>query len=297
MLAVTLLVLAAALVLDRLVGDPPALWGRLPHPVALIGRLVGWLDSRLNRESLAAAARRRRGVAVTVGLAAGAGVLGLAVHRVLAAVPFGMAVETLIVAVFLAQKSLIDHVEAVGRALLSGGVGAGRRAVAQIVGRDVTSLDEAGIARAAMESAAENFSDGLVAPVFWYALLGLPGLLIYKAANTANSMIGHRSARYEAFGWAAARFDDALNFVPARLSALLVAAAAAIYRLRRPACGACGAPRRAEPQVAECRLAGGGARRARSAWRSAARGATARWRSTAPGSTARAAGTSVRRTS
>ena len=227
-LAGTLLVLSAALLIDRIVGDPPSLWKRAPHPVVLIGRLVELLDARLNDPSLAASARRLRGVAATAALVAAAGVMGLAFHFILSAIPFGVAVEALLVSFLLAQKSLIDHVEAVGRALVSGGAEDGRRAVAQIVGRDVRSLDEAGISRAAMESGAENFSDGIVAPLFWYALLGLSGVFIYKVVNTADSMVGHRSARHEAFGWAAARLDDMLSFVPARLSALLVAAAAAV---------------------------------------------------------------------
>jgi adenosylcobinamide-phosphate synthase len=200
----------------------------VPHPVALVGRWIDVLDTRLNDPSIPHSRRRMRGVAVTAGLAAAAGAAGLALHRMLLVVPLGMAVETVLVAILLAQKSLIDHVEAVGRALLSGGAVDGRRAAAHIVGRDVSSLDEPGIARAAMESAAENFSDGIVAPVFWYAFLGLPGLLVYKVANTADSMIGHRAPRHEAFGWASARFDDLLNFVPARLSALLLVVAAAI---------------------------------------------------------------------
>jgi adenosylcobinamide-phosphate synthase len=142
--------------------------------------------------------------------------------------PFGAVIETLVVAVFLAQKSLLDHVRRVAQALGTGGADAGRKAVAMIVGRDTSVLDGAGVSRAAIESAAENFSDGLVAPVFWYALLGLPGLLVFKVVNTADSMIGHRSPRYEAFGWAAARLDDLMNLIPARLSALLIAAAAAL---------------------------------------------------------------------
>jgi adenosylcobinamide-phosphate synthase len=132
------------------------------------------------------------------------------------------------VAILLAQKSLLDHVSAVTRGLASEGVEGGRRAVAEIVGRDVRTLDEPGIARAAIESAAENLSDAVVAPAFWYLLCGLPGILIYKAVNTADSMIGHRSPRHLAFGWAAARLDDLLNFVPARVSAVLIAATAAL---------------------------------------------------------------------
>ncbi len=229
-LAVTLLVLCAALLIDRLVGDPPSVWGRAPHPVVLGGRIVSFLDARLNDASLAAPVLQRRGLAATVGLAALAGGAGLGLDAILATAPFGLAIEAVVLSVLLAQKSLIDHVETVGRALVSSGVAGGRQAVAHIVGRDVASLDEAGIARAAMESAAENFSDGVVAPVFWYALLGLPGLFIYKLANTADSMIGNRTQKHAAFGRSAARLDDALNFVPARLTAALLSAAALVCR-------------------------------------------------------------------
>jgi adenosylcobinamide-phosphate synthase len=226
--AITFVALSAALLFDRVVGDPSSLWSRVPHPVVLVGRLIDRLDAGLNDAALLPATRRQRGVAATAALVALAGAAGLGLSVALSFVPFGRGVEAILLAVLLAQKSLIDHVEAVGRALLSGGVAGGRQAVAQIVGRDVSSLDEAGVSRAAMESAAENFSDGVVAPAFWYALLGLPGVFIYKAANTADSMIGHRSPKYEAFGWAAARLDDALSFVPARLSAVLIAAAATL---------------------------------------------------------------------
>lgn len=226
--AMTFVALSAALLLDRIIGDPPAIWSRVPHPVVLVGRLIDRLDVRLNDAALPPAAQRRRGVAATAALVALAGGAGLGLSLALSFVPFGRGVEAILLFTLLAQKSLVDHVEAVGRALLSGGVAGGRQAVAQIVGRDVSCLDEAGVSRAAMESAAENFSDGVVAPAFWYALLGLPGVFIYKAVNTADSMIGHRSAKYEAFGWAAARLDDALSFIPARLSALLIAAAAAL---------------------------------------------------------------------
>jgi adenosylcobinamide-phosphate synthase len=137
----------------------------------------------------------------------------------------GCAVEALLVAILLAQKSLIQHVSKVATRLRDG-LPAGRAAVSLIVGRDVSVLDEAGVARAGIESAAENFSDAVVAPAFWYALLGLPGLFVFKVVNTADSMIGHRSPRHEAFGWSAARLDDLLNLIPARLSAGLIAAAA-----------------------------------------------------------------------
>lgn len=225
--------LAVALVIDRIVGDPSTLWRRVPHPVMLMGRAVERLDAALNDRRLRFAGRRRRGIVAVLLLVAGAGMLGWLVATGLARLPFGLGLEVLLVAVFLAQKSLLDHVSAVERALRKGGIGGGRAAVSQIVGRDVAQLDEAGVARAAIESAAENFSDGVVAPAFWFALFGLPGLLVYKVVNTADSMIGHRSPRHHAFGWAAARLDDVMSFVPARLSVLLVSAAALLSR--RPA--------------------------------------------------------------
>jgi adenosylcobinamide-phosphate synthase len=219
-----------ALVIDRMVGDPAWLWVRAPHPVVLIGSLVDGLDRRLNNLDLTFRARCLRGCLATgllVAAAAAAGIV-LAILLSMAPRPIAIPLEAAIAAIFLAQKSLLDHVGAVARRLSTDGLAGGREAVAQIVGRDVSVLDEPGVARAAIESLAENFSDGVVAPVFWYALLGLPGLLAYKAVNTADSMIGHRSPRYEAFGWAAARLDDLLNLVPARLSAALIGVAAAM---------------------------------------------------------------------
>ena len=161
-------------------------------------------------------------------LVVAAGLTGALLDLGLGKLPFGWLAEAIVVAVFLAQKTLVDHVAAVASELKKGGVDAGRKAVSEIVGRDVWILDEPGVARAAIESAAENFSDAVVAPAFWYLLFGLPGLFIYKLVNTADSMIGNRQPRYVAFGWAAARFDDLLNFVPARLSAILIVATAAL---------------------------------------------------------------------
>jgi adenosylcobinamide-phosphate synthase len=221
-----LAVLSAALVVDRLVGDPRWLWQHVPHPVALVGRLIHRLEGKLNQSALPFAERKRRGVLAMAILAALGAAVGLLFDRALASIPLGMAIEAVLVAVLLAQKSLIDHVSAVERALAAGDLAAGRESVSLIVGRDVSVLDEAGVARAAIESAAENFSDAVVAPALWYALLGLPGLFVFKIASTADSMIGHRSPRYQAFGWAAARLDDLLNLVPARLSAALIALAA-----------------------------------------------------------------------
>src|SRR6056297_786791 len=142
---------------------------------------------------------------------------------------FGWAVEIIVVAVLLAQRSLVDHVRAVADALRLS-VAEARRAVGMIVGRDTAKMDQPDIARAAIESAAENLSDGVIAPAFWFLVAGLPGLLIYKIVNTADSMIGYRTPRYEAFGWAAARLDDVLNVIPARLTALLIAASHWVLR-------------------------------------------------------------------
>jgi adenosylcobinamide-phosphate synthase len=222
----TFFVLAAALAFDRLVGDPAWVWRRVPHPVVLAGRAITWFDQKLNREALPFAERRRRGIAVLVVLAVAGIVLGWTVELVLRSSLIGLAIEAVVAAVFFAQKSLIDHVANVGRELETGSLERAQLAVADIVGRDVTVLDESAVARAAIESAAENFSDGVVAPAFWFLLLGLPGLLLFKVVSTADSMIGYRSPRYEAFGWASARFDDVLNYVPARLSALLLSWAA-----------------------------------------------------------------------
>ena len=221
-----LLLLLAALALDMVVGDLPVASRFLPHPVVLVGRAADWLDRRLNRERRGARARRVRGVLAVAVLIFAAGSVGFALSVVLRTFRFGWAVEVLLVAILLAQRSLFEHVAAVGHALGAGGIVRGREAVRHIVGRDPQSLDEHGVARAAIESLAENFSDGVVGPALFYALLGLPGIFVYKTANTLDSMIGHKTPRYLDFGWAAARLDDLLNLVPARLSGMLLAAAA-----------------------------------------------------------------------
>ncbi|MDX5356780.1 MAG: adenosylcobinamide-phosphate synthase CbiB [Rhodobacterales bacterium] len=210
------LILIPAMLLDALLGEPRWLWDRWPHPAVLMGRAVAVLDARLNR----GANRKVRGVAAVVLLVVGAGILG----NLVAALPFGPVWEMLGGAILLAQRSLADHVQAVGDALRIS-LADGRRMVARIVGRDTAAMDEPAVSRAAIESAAENLSDGVIAPAFWFLIGGLPGILIYKVVNTADSMIGHRTPRHEQFGWAAARLDDVLNLIPARLSAGLLALA------------------------------------------------------------------------
>ena len=229
-----LAILIVGILIDRVVGDPDRLWRRFPHPVVWIGTAIAALDRRLNRDGDAPGHRQRNGVIAAALLVLGALLLGVALSRLLHALgPLGWALEALVVAVFLAQKSLVDHVRAVAQALEQGGLASGRKAVAMIVGRDADQLDAAGISHAAIESLAENASDGVVAPILWYLVLGLPGLLAYKAINTADSMIGHLSDRHRDFGRASARLDDAVNWPAARLTAALFALAAGLRARHR----------------------------------------------------------------
>ncbi|AGI66030.1 cobalamin biosynthesis protein cobD [Octadecabacter antarcticus 307] len=202
--------LVLAMVLDAIFGEPKWLWDRIPHPAVLMGRVVAKLDAVLNNKT------RRAGVLAVVVMVSGALVVGL----VMAALP-GIWAEVIVGAMLLAQRSLVQHVQKVADALRLS-VSDGRGAVAMIVGRDVRAMDGPAVARGAIESAAENLSDGVIAPVFWFAVAGLPGLLAYKIVNTADSMIGYRTEKYAAFGWAAAKLDDVLNWVPARFTAFLI---------------------------------------------------------------------------
>ena len=226
--------LVAALAVDGLFGDMPGVFRHVSHPVALAGRAIAFFDRKLNRETRSEASRRGRGIITMTFLVGVAAILGLVIERLCRDQLLGVVVEALLIAVLVAQRSLYEHVAAVAEALNTGGVAAGRAAVRHIVGRDPVSLDVHGVARAAIESLAENFSDGVVAPVFWYLLLGLPGLFAYKMANTLDSMIGHRTPHYRSFGWAAARFDDVVNLVPAPISGLLLVIAAVFAKDSRP---------------------------------------------------------------
>ncbi len=208
------MILIAALLLDAALGEPRWLWDRLPHPAVLMGRLVAWCDQRFNRDH----DLKLKGTMVAAGLL----VTGLTLGGLIQLIPDYGILEAIAVAILVAQKSLVDHVRAVAVALRRS-VPEGRQSVAMIVGRDTAQLTGPEISRAAIESAAENLSDGVVAPIFWYLVLGLPGILAYKLINTADSMIGHLTPRYKDFGWASARLDDVLNLIPARLTALLIA--------------------------------------------------------------------------
>jgi adenosylcobinamide-phosphate synthase len=211
---------------EAVLGYPAALHRRLPHPVVWLGGAISGLERAWNRPDLSPTLRRALGVltvALVVGVAAGA---GWGLQRLCADLPFGLILFALIASVGLAQRSLHDHAAAVRDALRAGDLPAARRAVGQIVGRDTAALNESGVAAAAIESLAESFNDGVVAPAFWLAVAGLPGLFAYKALNTADSLIGHREPRWRDFGWAAARADDLANLVPARIAGLLIVFAA-----------------------------------------------------------------------
>ncbi|SPJ30063.1 adenosylcobinamide-phosphate synthase CbiB [Falsiruegeria mediterranea] len=204
-------VLASAMLLDAAFGEPDWLWSRMRHPAVLMGDCVGWLERRLNTGGN----RQLKGVAAVVVLTLGA--LGLG--ALLAA--FGPVVEILCCAILLAHKSLVSHVQDVADALRLSLTDA-RQMVSRIVSRDTGEMTGPQVARSAIESASENLSDGVVAPAFWFLVAGLPGLLMYKVINTADSMVGYRNERFLQYGWASARFDDLLNLIPARLTGLLI---------------------------------------------------------------------------
>lgn len=218
--------LLVAVVADAALGEPGWLYRRLPHPVMAIGAVIAWADRQFNRPAHSPARRRRAGAMVTLMLVGGTILAGWCLQILLLALPWGPLWLGLAMSTLVAQQSLYIHVADVARALELSGVEGGRIAVARIVGRDPEVLDEAGIARAAIESLAENFSDGIVAPLFWGLVLGLPGMLAYKALNTADSMIGHRTPHHLDFGRAAARADDVANLPASRISALLMVLAA-----------------------------------------------------------------------
>ncbi|MGB3387726.1 MAG: adenosylcobinamide-phosphate synthase CbiB [Pseudaminobacter sp.] len=217
-----------SLIIELGFGYPDRLVRAIGHPVIWIGQIISFLDRKLNRATWTDSLRRISGIAaliLLVGIPAG---IALAVEALLAPLAIGIVILAILASSLLAQRSLAAHVAAVADALENDGLHAGRRAVSLIVGRDPDQLDEAGVSRAAIESLAENFSDGIIAPAFWLGIGGLAAGMAYKAANTADSMIGHRTPRHQAFGWAAARFDDLINLPASRLTALLIVVAAVV---------------------------------------------------------------------
>jgi adenosylcobinamide-phosphate synthase len=219
-----------ALLIELTFGYPQSLARAIGHPVTWMGRLLGWLDAKLNRDAASAEARRRAGAIAVFVLLAVVGLISFAVEQVLFLLPLGLVAVAIVASSMLSQRSLFVHVADVAEALEERDLEAGREAVAKIVGRDTAQLDEAGVARAAVESLAENFSDGVVAPAFFMILAGLPGAALYKAINTADSMIGHRTERHADFGRNAAQLDDIVNLPASRLSALLIVVAAALTK-------------------------------------------------------------------
>ena len=228
-LPASLPLLVLALTVEAALGYPQRFYAAIGHPVTWIGRLIGMLDRSLNHETASFAARKAVGIlalvlllAVTVTLSA------LVQHMCLSFGPLGLIPLAMLASTLIAQRSLYEHVARVAEGLEREGLEGGRKAVSMIVGRNPQTLDEAGVSRAAIESLAENFSDGIVAPAFWLGVSGLPGITAYKAINTADSMIGHRTPRHLAFGWAAARLDDLVNLPASRLTALLLVASATL---------------------------------------------------------------------
>ena len=214
----TATLLLFAILLDAVFGEPKWIWTRLPHPAVLMGNLIKWCDTHYNHGQSAT----RNGVVTLIALVLGAAVLGYVISL------FGGFLTIIITAILLAQKSLVHHVKAVASGLRMS-LSEGRQQVAMIVGRDTKNMDQAAVARGAIESGAENLSDGVIAPIFWFLIGGLPALMVYKIVNTADSMIGYRTERHEDFGWASARFDDLLNFIPARITAALIALPAGVH--------------------------------------------------------------------
>lgn len=220
------LILIAAFGIEAVLAYPASLFRAIGHPVSWIGALISALESRLNWPDHSGVIRRAAGIATMFVLVAVSLVAGLALDIVIRIPVLGFVIAVVVVAALMAAGSLDQHVRAVATALRTEGLAGGQRSIAKIVGRDPEALDQTAICRAAIESLAENASDGVTAPIFWFLLGGLPGMIAYKAINTADSMIGHMSDRYRAFGWAAARLDDLVNWPASRLTGLIFVAAA-----------------------------------------------------------------------
>jgi adenosylcobinamide-phosphate synthase len=220
-----------ALFIEALAGYPQAWVRRIGHPVTWIGALIERAENVWNEGHLSFARARLRGILALATVLLATGSIVLLIDRatdLLLPLAAALVVKALLASTLLAARSLDDHVTAVAEALEGQGLAAARQAVSRVVGRDPEALDEAGISRAAIESLAENFSDGVVAPAFWLVAGGLPACALYKAINTADSMVGHKSERYLAFGWASARLDDLVNLPASRLAALWIVAAARV---------------------------------------------------------------------
>jgi adenosylcobinamide-phosphate synthase len=220
--------LLLALIIDAIIGDPDWLWRRVSHPVVWFGHVISGLDEHFNRSSDSRKERGEKGLFILAFLIFLAAAAGLALQYLMDVFFLSWAFEAVVVAVFLSGRSLYDHVQRVAEKLEKSDLAQARRSVAHIVGRDTETLDRSGISRAAIESLAENFSDGVIAPAVWYLIAGLPGLIIYKVINTADSMIGHKTGRHRDFGRGVARFDDLINLPASRITAGLCVIGAAL---------------------------------------------------------------------
>jgi adenosylcobinamide-phosphate synthase len=222
-----------ALALERIVGYSPNLTARIGHPVIWFGHLIALFDRSLNRPRESPEERRKSGIFALFALLMVTFIGSLLVVHLTRQIPQGWVLEFILATPFLAQKELGQAVAAVARGL-DQSLADGRSAVSHIVGRDPEVLDEAGVSRAAIETLAENTSDGVIAPLFWLFIGGLPGIALYKAINTADSMVGHLDDKYREFGWASAKLDDLVNYVPARITAGLIALASFLVRGANP---------------------------------------------------------------
>jgi len=223
-------VILLAWVIEALLGYPDWLYSKIKHPVVWIGAVITWLTNQLNTPTASHQLRYISGAFTSLLVVASAIITAISVHCALDLVPAGWLLEALLMSSLIASRSLYDHVLDVARPLKRCDLVGARAAVSKIVGRDPTQLDEAAVARASLETLAENASDGVVAPIFWGCLFGLPGLAGYKAINTLDSMIGHRTTEFSAFGGFAARLDDAANIIPARMTGLLFVFASGRWR-------------------------------------------------------------------
>ncbi|USG62303.1 adenosylcobinamide-phosphate synthase CbiB [Sneathiella marina] len=221
------LIVLLAFIIDALVGDPKWLYRKIPHPVEILGNSISRLEKLFHKLDISHRRRFWEGVLVSGLIVGGAILTGYFTALILNHLSIFMILMAILASSLIAWRGLLDHVRDVAQGL-DRSLEDGRTAVSHIVGRDPETLDESGVSRAAVESLAENFSDGTVAPIFWFALLGLPGLCAYKAINTLDSMIGHRNDRFEYFGKFAARIDDIVNFLPARITGFLIVVAACI---------------------------------------------------------------------
>lgn len=229
------ILIGCAIALDMVIGEPSFLWSRLPHPVVLFGKAISALEAKGNQRRYRGRQRRLFGLGAIIIWICLASFIGALLSSGLSYLPviLHFVIETIIVAILLAGRSLYDHIKAVMMPLEQGDLPSARWAVGMIVGRDTTSLNKDEIARAAIETGAENLSDGVIAPALWYLIGGLPLLLAYKMINTADSMVGYKSSRYYAFGWGSAIIDDIVNFFPARLTALLIILVASFKKRAR----------------------------------------------------------------